>query len=134
LQYNLVEFPASIIFLYLPPPILRIVNRSHFSISYMSYDISTVFSLLHCTISLFSYLSLALSLSLYQPPERICLTFLSSIFEKRHFCLFRVSLQEVSLWHFHVYMYYIRIGHALHFSPFYLSPILMAISTGLKIL
>jgi hypothetical protein len=31
---------------------------------------------------------------------------LFSIFEKRHFCLFKMAIQGVSLWYFHVYMYY----------------------------
>jgi hypothetical protein len=26
--------------------------------------------------------------------------------EKRHFCLFKIAMQGVSLWHFHVCMYY----------------------------
>jgi hypothetical protein len=26
--------------------------------------------------------------------------------KKWHFCLFRIAVQGVSLWHFHVYMYY----------------------------
>jgi hypothetical protein len=41
------------------------------------------------------------------------------------------------LWHFHVYKYCIPnwfIPSTLHFSPFYLSPLLMVISTDLKIL
>jgi hypothetical protein len=26
--------------------------------------------------------------------------------KKRHFCLFNIATQGVSLWHFHIYMYY----------------------------
>jgi hypothetical protein len=37
---------------------------------------------------------------------RTCFTFLFSVFEKRHFCLFKIAIQRVSLWHFHAYMYY----------------------------
>jgi hypothetical protein len=41
-----------------------------------------------------------------QPPDRTCFAFLFSIVKKRHFCLFKISLQGFSLWQFHVYMYY----------------------------
>jgi hypothetical protein len=41
-----------------------------------------------------------------------------------HICLFKIAKQGVSLWHFHV----------LYFYSFYLSPLLMVASTGLKIL
>jgi hypothetical protein len=33
-----------------------------------------------------------------------------------------------------VFVLYPKLAHRLHFSPFYLSPLLMVISTGLKIL
>jgi hypothetical protein len=42
----------------------------------------------------------------YQLSERTCFTFMFSIFQKRHFCLFKIVIWGVSLWHFHVYMYY----------------------------
>jgi hypothetical protein len=32
-------------------------------------------------------------------------TFLFSVFEKRHFCLYKIAIQGVLLWHFHVYMF-----------------------------
>jgi hypothetical protein len=50
----------------------------------------------------------------YQPPhtqsasqDLFCLHVFWFYKRKRwHFCLFKISPQEVSLWHFHVYMYY----------------------------
>jgi hypothetical protein len=48
--------------------------------------------------------------------------------------LFKIAIQGVSLWHFHVYMYYPELVHLLYFSSFYLSRLLMVILTGLKIL
>jgi hypothetical protein len=49
-----------------------------------------------------------------------------------HFCLFKIATQGVSLWHFHV-LEITQIGSSPHFF-FYLSPLLILISTGLKIL
>jgi hypothetical protein len=43
------------------------------------------------------------------PPGRTYSALLLSYFVKEkkwHFCLFKVGIQGVSLWHFHVYMYY----------------------------
>jgi hypothetical protein len=43
--------------------------------------------------------------------------------------------QGVSLWCFHVYIYIITpLAQLFYFSSFYLSPFLMVVSTGLKIL
>jgi hypothetical protein len=42
-------------------------------------------------------------------------------------------IQEISLWHF-MYVLYPELVHPLHCSPFYLSPILMVISSGLNVL
>jgi hypothetical protein len=56
------------------------------------------------------------------------------VFEKNTF-LFKISIWGVSLWHFHVYMYYIQNWFIPSiFFHFYLSPLLMVIWTGLKIL
>jgi hypothetical protein len=46
--------------------------------------------------------------------------------------LFKIAIQGVSLWHFHVNMYY----NLNWFTPsiFRLSPLVLVISTGLKIL
>jgi hypothetical protein len=75
-------------------------NRSRFSIFIHEY----IIFLLHSS----SYI-----LSLYPTPshwylllERTYYTFLFSIFEKRYFCLLKIAIQGVSLWHFHVCMYY----------------------------
>jgi hypothetical protein len=46
------------------------------------------------------------------------------------FCLFKIATQGVSLWHFHVYMFYNLNRFILFF--FYLSPFLTMVSTGLK--
>jgi hypothetical protein len=55
--------------------------------------------------------------------------------KKWHFWLFKIATQGVSLWHFHVYMYYKpNLVHTLYFASFYLSPSFMAVSTTLKIL
>jgi hypothetical protein len=66
---------------------------------------------------------------------RTCSDLLFSDFVKEkkwHFCLVKVAIRGVSLWHFHVYMYYNL--NWLYFSSFYLTPLLMVISTSLKIL
>jgi hypothetical protein len=33
----------------------------------------------------------------------------------------------------HIYVLCPKVGHSLHYSPFYLSPLLMAISTGVNV-
>jgi hypothetical protein len=59
-------------------------------------------------------------------PDRTCSTLLFSD-------LVKIATQGVYLWHFHVYMYYnLNWFHFPYFSPFYLSPLPMVISTGLK--
>jgi hypothetical protein len=51
------------------------------------------------------------------------------------FLLFKIDIQGVSLWHFHVYMYDSQIWFISSiFSFFYLSPFLMVVSMDLKIL
>jgi hypothetical protein len=40
-----------------------------------------------------------------------------------HFCLLKIAIQGVSLWHFHVYMYYNLNGSFPLFSSFYISPL-----------
>jgi hypothetical protein len=59
--------------------------------------------------------------------------FLVLCFSKKAF-LFKLATQEASLWHFHIYRYNVWIGSFPPLSPFYLSPALMVISTGLNIL
>jgi hypothetical protein len=75
LQYILVKFTPSIILLYLPSPILS-------SIFIHEYIIFPPYSPSY-TLSLYPPPS-----HYYQPSGRGCFTFLSSVFEKRHFCLF----------------------------------------------
>jgi hypothetical protein len=88
LQYALVKFTSS--------PLLRIVSTALiFPFSYMS----TYFHHIHLPTVPFPLSSLL--------SGRTYFTFLSFIFEKRHFHLFKVAIQGVSLWHFHVSMYYI---------------------------
>jgi hypothetical protein len=36
-------------------------------------------------------------------PKQRLFTFLFSVFEKGHFCLHKIAIQGISLWHFHVY-------------------------------
>jgi hypothetical protein len=86
IQYILVKFTPSNILIFLP-----CFNWSHFSFSHIHPP---------------TYCHLCALLSpCYQPPERTYFTFLSSIFEKRYFCLLKISIQGFSVWHFHVYMY-----------------------------
>jgi hypothetical protein len=41
--------------------------------------------------------------------------------KKGHFCMFKIAMQGVSFWHFHVYRLYHELAHPLYFSPFFLS-------------
>jgi hypothetical protein len=79
---------------------------------------------------------LTLSLVPTPPPNRTYLAFLSSVYVKRKlaFCLFKIAMQEVSMWHFHVYMYY--NPNCFIPSVFLLSTLIpfLWISAGLKIL
>jgi hypothetical protein len=77
-------------------------NVSHFSICIQKYIIFPLHSP--------SYI-----LSLYPPPlawvpytqTKSVLPSCSLILKKwRHFCLFKIAIQGVLLWHFHVYLYY----------------------------
>jgi hypothetical protein len=55
--------------------------------------------------------------------------------KKWYFCLFKTPTQGVSLWHFHVYMYYSLIWLISSiFSSFYLNLFLTVVLTSLKIL
>jgi hypothetical protein len=72
-------------------------------------------------------------------PCRICSALLFSNFvkakKKWYFCSFKIATQGVSLWHFHVYLYYspIRFISSL-FLFYYHSLFLMVVSASLKIL
>jgi hypothetical protein len=68
------------------------------------------------------------------PTDRTCFAFLVSVFERnKKTFLFKITIQGVSLWHFHVCMYYNPNWFIPSiFLPF--SPLLMVISTVLKII
>jgi hypothetical protein len=77
--------------------------------------------------------------SLHHPPSHWCqppdLFYLPVLcFEKRRFCLFKIAIQGVSLWHFYVYMYYKSNWFISLFFLSTFSPFLIVISTGFKIL
>jgi hypothetical protein len=101
LQDPLLEFiPPSLSFI---PSSLHSWNSfsmSHFSISIHEY---IVFPLHSPSYTLSLYLPPS---HWYQLPNRTYFTFLFFIFRKSHFCLFKIPIQGVSLWYFHVYMYY----------------------------
>jgi hypothetical protein len=100
LKYIIVDFtPQS--FSFIPfSPIAGIVSICFNFLFYTwIHNISTSFSLLN------PFLISHMHTHWYQSPDRNCFTFLLSIFEKRHVCLFRIALQGVFLWHFYVYMY-----------------------------
>jgi hypothetical protein len=100
LQYIIVEFTAPpFSFILLSPFLEEFQQVSFFHFHTCVHNFSTIFT--SYTLSLYPTLS-----SGYQPADRTCFTFLSSIFERRHFCLYKIATQGVSLWHFHVYMYY----------------------------
>jgi hypothetical protein len=68
------------------------------------------------------------------PPDKICFTFLFSVFWEKKTFLFKRAIQGISLWHFHIYVYNHNWFIPSVFSPFYISPLLMVTSTGLQIL
>jgi hypothetical protein len=56
----------------------------------------------------------------HSPPQTVTIPpfYSLSLFKKWHSCLFKIAIQGVSLWHFHVYIYIItQIGLSLFF-PF----------------
>jgi hypothetical protein len=58
----------------------------------------------------------------YHPSDETCSALLFSDFvflKKWHFCFFKIVIQEISLWHFRVYMYY---------NPNWLSPPLLPLT------
>jgi hypothetical protein len=131
LQYIIVKSTLSIILLYPPSPFLEYFQyTSFFHFHTWIHNISTIFTVLLRVL-------ISSPLPLVPTPDRTCFTFLLSIFEKGHLhsCLFKIAIQGVSLWQFYVYMCYKPNWFILSiFSPFYLSTLLMVISTGLKIL
>jgi hypothetical protein len=69
-------------------------------------------------------------------PNRTYFASLFSVFVKNtwYFCLFKMAVQGISLWPFHVYMYHNLTDSSPISFAFYLSILLMVSSTGLKIL
>jgi hypothetical protein len=133
-SYNI----STISYLNLPPPSFFIpssphswnsFSRSHFSIYIQVYTVFALYSPSHT-------LSLSLPpLTGTKPPGRTCSTILFSSFVKEnkwYFYLFKIATQGVSLWHFHVFIS--ELVPLLCFSSFYLIPLLILVSTGLKIL
>jgi hypothetical protein len=129
LQNTMVEFTTSFILLYLSfPHSWSSFNRFHFSIYINEFIIFSPYSpSLYPPSSTCTY-----------PPDWTCFAFLFSVFVKKEkndiFCLFKIAIQSISLWHFYVYMYY----SAEWSSPLFFSirepSFLVVISTGLKIL
>jgi hypothetical protein len=119
--WHLPNLLQSIILLYSPSPhSWNSFNRSHFSIFIFEYIIFLPYSFFY-------------TFSLYPPPSYWCQLprqelFYLPHFGKRHFCLYNVTIWEVTFWHFHVYVYYNPNWFIL--SIF----LLMVISTGLKTL
>jgi hypothetical protein len=108
LQYIIVEFIPSIILLYFFSfPIPGIVSRD------------LIFSICPYVYRIFPQYSSSYTLSLYVPPTHThcyqpsrwnlfslpVLRFCKKR-KRRHFYLFKVALEGISLWHFHVYMYF----------------------------
>jgi hypothetical protein len=119
LQYIIVEFTPSIILLYCPLPYSwNSFKRSHFSIYIYEYIFFTTVSLLH------PFLVSSPILLVPSPKTGPVLPSCSPIFgkkkKKRHFCLFKITVRGVSLWHFHVYMFYYLNRFILLFFSFLL--------------
>jgi hypothetical protein len=90
----------SIILLYSLSPIPGIVSTGlNFHFHTWVHNISTILTVLHPFL-------VPCPLPLVPTPNRTCFTCMFSIFGKRYFCLFKIAIQEVSLWHFYAYMYY----------------------------
>jgi hypothetical protein len=131
IKFIILEFTPSTI-LYLPPFLEYFQQVSFLCLHANVHSICTIFTLLYPFPTF-------CPLPLVPPtPGRTCsaLSFSDFVKErKRQFCLFKIAAQGVSLWHFHVYMFF-TLGWFISsiFSSFYLSPFLMVVSTGLKIL
>jgi hypothetical protein len=104
----------------LPPPTLRIILTGliFFPFSYISIYFHYIHppSLLPCILP---------HLTGTTPPDRTHFTFLCFVFEKRHFCLFKMAVQGVSLWCFYARTYYI---------PNWLIPSIFLLSTLVPLL
>jgi hypothetical protein len=100
-----------------PTPFLDSFIRSHFSIFIHEYIIFIPYESSY-TLSLYT------PTHWFQLPDRTCSVFLSSIFEKRHFCLFKMSLGSFIMTLPCICILYPELVHSFHFS-FYLSSLLM---------
>jgi hypothetical protein len=95
----MIEFNPSIILLYLSFPYSwNSFNRSHFPFSYMSTE---YFHHIHLPYPVL----IAYPLSLVPNPRQDLFYFLILHFWKKT-CLYKIAMQGVLLWHFHVCMYY----------------------------
>jgi hypothetical protein len=87
LQYIL-NSPSIIPFILSPPLLEQLQQASLFHFHLGVHNTSTVFTALHPF--------LVSSPPMAPTPDRNCFTFLLSVCEKRHFCLFKVAIQRVS--------------------------------------
>jgi hypothetical protein len=91
-------------------------NRSHFSIYIYVYPVFVPYSPSYTHF-------LHPPHNGTNPPDRTC-SFLQFCKRKKwHFCLFKIPIQGVSLWHFHVHMYYNLIWFISVFLPSTLVPL-----------
>jgi hypothetical protein len=115
LQYIIVEFTPSIILLYTPSPVPRIVSTC--LILPFSYMSTYYFHYMHPSTP---FPNTILPYHWYQPSGKDLLYLPILHFWKMHFCSFKIALQGVSLWHFHVCMYVCIITWIVWFSFFFL--------------
>jgi hypothetical protein len=136
---------SNISYLNLPlPPFSFIPHTTHSWSSlnrYLFFHLhSCVYSFLHHIHPFTRFLTSSAFQLVSTTQSRTNLTSCSPILQKKekrndNFCFFKITTQGVSLWHFHVYMYYSPIRFiSSYFSSFYLVHFLWFFSTSLKIL
>jgi hypothetical protein len=97
-QNTIAEFIPSIIFLYPPHHIPGIVSTGIcFHLHSCVHSIGIILTLLH---------PFPISSTLPLVPTPPVLPFCFPILLKKYFCLFMIATHGVSLWHFHICMYY----------------------------